>query len=286
MFPILNRDACIAARSSRRDGRHCAFTLIELLVVIAVISILASLLMPALASARENARRAVCSGNLRQIGMSALIYSDDYSGSAPPLMYSKAGQEPDNTYYNLYWWGANRKEADYDVGFLYSYLQSPGKVAGIMECPSQPWGSYAPPSTAQYPTTTYGYNGYYLCPAASGYESVIGGRPWRRFSKAPNPSELFVFGDTMLYMTKIVWANCFLDPPKILKKKGASYMWADNTTPTTCFRHNHKANIFFADCHVEPVDAGKLTYAQSDIGYSGNKSDFKNYVPDWEEWDD
>ena len=55
-----------------------AFTLVELLVVIAIIGILAAILFPVFARARENARRASCQSNLRQIGLGLLQYSQDY----------------------------------------------------------------------------------------------------------------------------------------------------------------------------------------------------------------
>jgi prepilin-type N-terminal cleavage/methylation domain-containing protein/prepilin-type processing-associated H-X9-DG protein len=60
------------------------FTLIEILIVIAIITLLALLLFPAFAHAREGARRTSCLSNLRQIGMGVMQYAQDYDGRLPP----------------------------------------------------------------------------------------------------------------------------------------------------------------------------------------------------------
>ena len=76
--------------SNRLRGRG-AFTLIELLVVIAIIAILAAILFPVFARARENARRATCQSNLKQIGLAFEQYKNDYDMNYPgPYIYDNA----------------------------------------------------------------------------------------------------------------------------------------------------------------------------------------------------
>ncbi len=94
--------------------RKNGFTLIELLVVIAIIAILAAILFPVFARARENARRSSCQSNLKQIGLGVMQYTQDYDEKMVPLL--------------------NRVGANY---FVYPQLLAPYvKNSQIYECPN------------------------------------------------------------------------------------------------------------------------------------------------------
>jgi len=90
---------------ARRDGLQ-GFTLIELLVVIAIISILAAILFPVFARARENARRTSCLNNLKQMGLGVQQYLQDNDSYFPPSDREDSATPPDGRvwYTNSWYW--------------------------------------------------------------------------------------------------------------------------------------------------------------------------------------
>jgi prepilin-type N-terminal cleavage/methylation domain-containing protein len=218
-------------------GGHSAFTLVELLVVISVVALLLSLLAPSLAGARDSARTGACLSNQRQLAAGWMMYAGDFDGRAMPL--GDAGTM-------TYWWGAlvatPALRVEHERGYLSPYLDAGLHERSAYECPAQPWGTYRPqPAAVQLPgapTSTYGYNGYYLCPPMTpGWSSQIGAQPWKRISDIERPTEVLVFADTLLEGNP-ARNNALLDPPKLYSGGG---QWAANPFPTTCFRHGRGA---------------------------------------------
>ncbi len=118
----------ISSFSSRRPRTDRGFTLIELLVVIAIIAILAAILFPVFAQAREKARSISCLSNLKQIGTGTMMYVQDYDETFPLCWGNVA---PVGTWFeavNPYIKNGVKQNADGKINW--------GQSGGIWRCPS------------------------------------------------------------------------------------------------------------------------------------------------------
>src|SRR5206468_4341855 len=122
--------------------RGRGFTLIELLVVIAIIAILAAILFPVFAQARERARMSVCLSNTRQIGTGLMMYVQDYDETFPYIRFHGNGAKQGT--FTYIWKNAIRP-----------YVKS----LDVFACPSNPYSRTVPGMSGTDPITTVGMNG-------------------------------------------------------------------------------------------------------------------------------
>ena len=128
------------------------FTLIELLVVIAIISILAAILFPVFARARENARRASCMSNLKQIGLAVMMYTQDYDEHLPA--YKMTNKTPWPTFNS----GLNGNSTWLWWHMIFAYVKNPQ----VFICPSTTaaWDTAGYQMVDSKGVYSYGYNAY------------------------------------------------------------------------------------------------------------------------------
>jgi prepilin-type N-terminal cleavage/methylation domain-containing protein len=130
----------------RQSGIASGFTLIELLVVIAIIAILAAMLLPALAAAKQKAYRAVCTSNLRQVGVGLNIYATDNSDLFPYSGWLSGGN-PWETHEVIRFSGVGKSiatggvtQGPYGMGSLFFGKMVPD--GNVFYCPSVRSGQY------------------------------------------------------------------------------------------------------------------------------------------------
>jgi len=201
-----------AGKDSFPEARR-GFTLIELLVVIAIMAILAALLLPALARAKETGRTVSCKNNLRQLSLSAATYSLDNKGRMP---------------YFLDWLAT--RPGDLTTGKLYPYL----KTKAVYLCPTD---KILLASNARMPAApTAPIFGNSTHPRDYSYAMNCG------LCHESDPSKIIAPARTLLFMEADLARNDY-----------SGQVGPSMATRALSTRHNRRGHVVFCDSHLETL---------------------------------
>jgi prepilin-type N-terminal cleavage/methylation domain-containing protein/prepilin-type processing-associated H-X9-DG protein len=237
-----------------RKNKKMGFTLIELLVVVAIIAILAAMLLPALARARERARTALCISNLKQIGLAFHMYIEDYDGYFPHFNWDYQNNEADGTWYDI--WYVTLVRLNYLKGYE------------VFNCPSKRYNFGKTPGVdLNWPCIDYGYNYLYIGSSAYLYTPENYRTPPAKLSRIAKPDKTILVADTARTSSaksRMTYGFYRLQP---------SYR-DDIITGTLDARHNRSLNVLWVDGHVTNHFFPKLP--DNAGGYTGSNWDGLN----------
>ncbi|RYX83641.1 DUF1559 domain-containing protein [bacterium] len=230
-----------ATISSPNKSYKFAFTLIELLVVIAIIAILAAILFPVFARARENARRASCQSNLKQVGLGMIQYSQDYDERLPDSWYGAGNGASDAT--TKYKW----------MDAILPYIKS----TQVFTCPSASEQIYTP--AQKLTAASDNFYGSYIINAVNWQEEMSLRGPGSGgfilpVVEAPATTLWVADGNGQFHLT---WGNKNDNPPVTKNGSGQrQLMGAATSAPIAgalVERHLDSVPVLFCDGHVKSM---------------------------------
>lgn len=208
------------------------FTLVELFVVIAIVAVLASLLLPAMSSAKALAKRIQCVSNLHQMVIAAQVYVDDHDGFYPIAYFSgKVGETP-----AAFSWDLTTLQGNPPTVVPGVLWQGSG-TREIQQCPSFKGGA----NWLVDPYTGYNYNTSYL--GHGEFESIQ--KP-SKATEVRHPARTLIFGDGQY----AAGANKFMRAPW---PNPGDETFRGRWSGTQGFRHQGKSNAAFCDGHADSL---------------------------------